>query len=715
MLDVRPALRSVLIAVSLAVVAAAAPAATARPTGPHGRAVPVDVGAAERCSILDPAHCLLPFPSDEYTVADPTSATGRRLHLDPASMPANKAGTPIDPSDINKADGFSPGEQIVVKVPGLDTPEAFARTGAVPVTDMGRTFARSQPIVLIAARTGRRQLIWSELDANAGSPAATTLLIHPGKNLREGGHYIVALRRLRDGAGEIIPAPPAFRALRDRVRTTAPLLERRRGHWEHLFRTLRRSGIRRRSLYLAWDFTVASAGSLSGRMRHIRDDAFAGLGEHDLADLKIDPGARSPHFTVTSAQDLTVAQSPDIARRVRGTVDVPCYLDQIGCPSGSRFHYAAPGDLLPTRIPGNVIHADFVCNIPRASLATPGRPSIYGHGLFGSRDEIVSNGALSVLGNERDVVMCATDEIGMSSQDLANTGVLLTDLSRFPTLADRVQQGMLDELFLGRAMIAADGLVTDPAFRSPAGAPVIDTRRLFYIGGSQGGIIGGALTAVAPDFNRSILVVPGMNYSVLLPRSVDFDPFSAVLYPNYPDPLTRPLILSLIQLLWDRSEGDGYAQHMTVHPYPGTPAHKVLLAEAFGDHQVANVATEVEARTIGASVRAPLLDPGRSPDVVPAYGIPRIARFPFDGPAALFLWDSGPLRTVGGVTLGTNPPPSTNTANRPGVDPHGAGPAESEGSRAAASAFLQQTGGTFLDACPAQTPCHMLGWTGPGR
>ena len=53
--------------------------------------------------------------------------------------------------------------------------------------------------------------------------------------------------------------------------------------------------------------------------------------------------------------------------------------------------------------------------------------------------------------------------------------------------------------------------------------------------------MGGALTAVAPDFTRAALGVPAMNYSILLPRSVDFDPnFSAALaQPAYPNPLAR--------------------------------------------------------------------------------------------------------------------------------------------------------------------------------
>ena len=72
----------------------------------------------------------------------------------------------------------------------------------------------------------------------------------------------------------------------------------------------------------------------------------------------------------------------------------------------------------------------------------------------------------------------------------------------------------------------------------------------------------------------------------------------------------------MIQILWDRGEANGYAWHMTRNPYPNTPRHTVLLHEAFGDHQVANVATEVEARVIGARLRTPALDPGRSRDRV---------------------------------------------------------------------------------------------------
>ena len=61
-------------------------------------------------------------------------------------------------------------------------------------------------------------------------------------------------------------------------------------------------------------------------------------------------------------------------------------------------------------------------------------------------------------------------------------------------------------------------------------------------------------------------------------------------------------------------------------PYPGTPNHQVLMIEAFGDHQVANISTETEARTIGAFVRQPAIAAGRSNDVTPMWGFRRCRR-----------------------------------------------------------------------------------------
>jgi hypothetical protein len=671
------------------------------------------------CDPIDPAVCLQPFPNDYFTVADPSTPTGRRLNLPLAGMPRNAAGKPIDPTDINRSDGFSPGEAIVTRVPGLDNVKAFERTGAVPITNMAKTYEPEQPVVVIDASTLKRQLIWSEIDSAAKKPEDRNLFVRPARNWQEGHRYIVALRNLKNENGETIQPSEAFRDYRDNI--LQPLnakFEERRPHMEGIFATLERAGIARGDLFLAWDFTVESEKSIADRMLAIRNDAFAQLGDTNLADLKV--AGNSPQFEVESVKNFTKQEDPNIAREVRGTVTVPCYLDGgANCDPGQQFVIGENG--LPERKVEGTWKANFICHIPRVALegAKPPRaqPSLYGHGLFGSAEE-VNQLQLKTLGEEHDFLFCATNWIGMSSEDLETTiGVVIPDLSNFPMLVDRTMQGWLDAMYVGRAMIHLAGFSSNPAFQL-RGRSVINTQRLFYDGNSQGGILGGGLTAVAPDFNRAVLGVPAMNFSTLLNRSTDFYgkelteakgtgelSFSSFLFQAYPNELERPLIYDLLQILWDRSEANGYAEHLTSNPLPDTPVHKVLMHVAFGDHQVATVAADVEARTIGAAVPANPLEAGRSPDVEPYYAIARIPSFPYSG-SAMVIWDGG-----------TPAPPTTNTPPtypEYGYDPHEF-PRNDRAARQQVSDFLQATG-KVTDVCNNE-PCKIDfnpedGWTG---
>jgi hypothetical protein len=235
-----------------------------------------------------------------------------------------------------------------------------------------------------------------------------------------------------------------------------------------------------------------------------------------------------------------------------------------GAPS-ERLTRSDDGGDVPERT--GTYTAPFMCTVP--AHAGPLRPVLYGHGLLGSEDE-VDAGNIRDMTNEHGYLYCATRWIGMSEEDVPNAVVTLNDLSNFPTMVDRMQQGMINALFLGRLMKHDEGLVTDAAFQTDAGAPLIDTSELYFDGNSQGGIMGGALTAIAADFTRAVLGVPGMNYSTLLRRSVDWDTYRAVYDPAYPDELDRTLGVNLIQMLWDRGEANGYANHMTDDPLPGT-------------------------------------------------------------------------------------------------------------------------------------------------
>ncbi|MGC1165279.1 MAG: hypothetical protein WA862_04155 [Solirubrobacterales bacterium] len=697
------------IALFAAVALASPPDHSSKP--PQQLLPPIDMSQAGSCDfIAQPGNplCLLPFPDDYYTVADPSSPTGRRVAFTTAGMPANVFGSHIDPAPYNASDGFSPGATILLKVPGIDTAADVRATGAAPINHIGRYRKGNAPIVVIDAQTGKRWPIWSEIDSTATDPAKAVLEIHPAVNFASGHRYIVALRKLRDAAGQRIEAPVAFRYYRDRVASKQPEINARRGHFEAIFSRLRRSGIQRHGLYLAWDFTVASDQNNAGRELAMRDASFAQLGDTDLADGI--PQGISPSFQVTSVE--TAPNPGQIARRVKGSFQVPCYLFPSCAPGGS--FQLDPGG---APIQNGAWTANFDCIVPESVVSGPpgtGRPSLYGHGLFGSAGEVGSSPQRS-LSQNHGIVHCATDEIGMSQADLPVVAAALQDLSRFPAIPDRLQQGLLNELYLGRAMISPTGFTTDPAFHQDgtlSSGPVLDTSRLYYNGNSQGGIMGGALTAVSPDFTRASLGVPAMNYSVLLPRSVDFDPFAAILYPSYPNETARPLILDLIQMLWDRGEPNGYANRMTDDPLPNTPPHQVLLNVAFGDHQVTIYQADVEARTIGAAAHRPVLFPGRWPDTDVLWDVPAIPQYPYTG-SAIYYWDTGPVRedpANPGTQIGVEPPPYENLPNRSGQDPHGAPRASAAEQRLVSDFFA----GAILerDNCGGG-PCYAGGFTGP--
>ena len=706
-------------------------------------AVATPVNAAERaprCDPIDPKACLLPFPNDYFTVADSTP-TGRRVDLNPLAMPRNAAGKPIDPSEWNRNDGFSPSTPALTYVPGLDLHATWgSRDDTIAHLDWYQR--PDAPIVILDATTGTRYPFWSELDQHPGTTDANRLLIlRPAVQFVEGHRYVVALRNLRNATGGVIGPDTTFSLYRDHMRPSRRgrrAFEARRPHMERLFRDLTKAGVDRGTLYQAWDFTVASRKNLTERVLHMRDETFAGLGDRDLGDRVI--SGAPPAFTITKVEDVA---SGATMRHVEGTISVPNYLTpQVEIPTtypepvgnlsqlvkNTRGQLPAEvtdalkpvtgalpvdvADLLenPAAVPdsrfwrngrGNLPSVDplqptvsvpFMCNIARGSDTQPSHPFLYGHGLLGNRDE--ANGGSTQRLRERGFSPCAVDWWGFSSSDLAQVGLTLTDLSHMGGVVDRAQQGFLNFLVLGRALSHAGGFAANAAFRSASGKPLIRTNELFYDGNSQGAIMGGALTALAPDLRRSVLGVAGMAYSTLLNRSVDWEGKYAIVYQTaYPDPIDEQIGYVLLQMLWDRAESAGYAQQMTSRPLPHTPSHDVMLQIAFGDHQVANVAAEVEGRTIGARFKTPALAPGRHWAADPTFGFNPVSGDEAGIGSVLVYWYAE------GRGLAT--PPNGNLPDGAGSDPHGVprsyGPATDQ-----VAHFLLT--GDLIDVC-AGAPC----------
>ena len=298
--------RALVVAAALALAGLVAPAALARSLGGRGGAVRSDslppVNTEGGCEfIADPGTgvCMLPFPDDYYTVEDPTSQTGRRVHFSEEAMPANAEGHHIEAAPYNAADGFSPGSVILVKVPGINTVADVDANKAAPINHLGQYTKSNAPVVVIDAQTGQRWPIWVEIDSTAAQSANAVLEIHPAVNFTSGHRYIVALRNLTNRPTN----PSKRRSASATTATTSPANRKPStpagGHFEELFATLEGAGIQRSSLYLAWDFTVASDANNTGRELAMRNDAFAQLGDTNLADRI--PAGRLPRASTSRA------------------------------------------------------------------------------------------------------------------------------------------------------------------------------------------------------------------------------------------------------------------------------------------------------------------------------------------------------------------------------------------------------------------------------
>src|SRR5512143_2848783 len=143
-------------------------------------ALAVDAATEGRCDpVAEP--CMLPFPNDYFPVADGSTGTGRRLSLVAESLPANVATVHVDPSDQNRADGWSPGSPVIVRIDGLDA----TRSNLPGLADADRSLDPDSPVVLVDATTGERHPFWAELDAIGDLDETPLLMIHPKINFAD--------------------------------------------------------------------------------------------------------------------------------------------------------------------------------------------------------------------------------------------------------------------------------------------------------------------------------------------------------------------------------------------------------------------------------------------------------------------------------------------------------------------------------------------------
>ncbi len=220
-------------------------------------------------------------------------------------------------------------------------------------------------------------------------------------------------------------------------------------HEGSCFADARGAGVERDDLYLAWDFTVASERNLSERLLHIRDDVFASL------------GGAAPAFTVTNVEPTTSTTA--IARRVTGTFTVPNYLTGDGGP-GTRFNYGGRRPACPRATATSPRRSAATSRAPRLDRGDPSRPARRRLRPRPARQRPRGRTPATSRHGERARLRLLRDQVGrhVGGGHRRTSVDVLGDLSQVPDLADRLQQGILNTLFLGRLMMATGRLRVRP-------------------------------------------------------------------------------------------------------------------------------------------------------------------------------------------------------------------------------------------------------------
>ncbi|MEZ4432930.1 MAG: hypothetical protein R3F65_10985 [bacterium] len=637
--------------------------------GPPDSGVAADEGLADEgaplpegtagCDGLQDEVCAWPWPSNVYLEPDPARVTGYTLRFGAASLPASTLAGPVDPAPFTRMDGYGLGTPIMAWFPGVDPallPDETAIEASLASDAAALLFAVGEAGLV-------RVPYFVDLDAKARAGEPKAVIMRPAVILEPDTRYIVAFRGLRTAEGAAIEPSAAFAALRDGRTRGHALLGPRQARFDEVFALLAGAGVARETLTLAWDFHTASSDALTGRLRHMVADALRVVGE-DGPELVVDVvDAYSPE----PDDPMGRTYNPYIAYRIKGHFRAPHYM-KVAEPwmgkQGWVFNLGADG--MPTQ-DGWREDVQFYATIPHSALdGTPHGLINHGHGMFGDAKDAADLGWTRLCGKypprecgwfhgrvdqNHGFITYAVDLVGMSQFDRDEYAVeVLTDLSRFTWLTDRLHQGLVEYVLITRAMQRRFAALPEVA----ALGVQVNAAESYYWGISQGAIFGPTFVAVSPDVARGALGVAGANYSTLLERSRNFEQFFGLLAAVYLDRRDQLSLIALMQLLWDGTDGVSYYRHLSLDPFDGQE-NQVLVDVARGDYQVSPLTMETVARSgLGLAVMANY-DDEREVPLVSAQAYPHVG-------SGLVNWHFGNAWPAPG-----NLPPAEDGVNG---DPH---------------------------------------------
>jgi dienelactone hydrolase len=506
------------------------------------------------------------FPDDFWSVEDPTTATGRRLHVTNDTpwlgwMPGNFQSAFLD---LSALDGF-----------GINASLFQRFDAAIAPTPSGPDTAKTAPAgVELWALPADAAPVRIPFEATLTDDGETVLLA-PMLPLRARTAHIMLVRSSQnDAKGGCLQPSSATRALLERtIDTTLPTEQR-----EQLA-----------ALALRWD---------------------AALQAIDV------PAAEIASMAVFTTQ-APIATSLTIAADIRGR-DVSWKAATCSEPKNKAWRLCeVPFDAWDYRDGYHIKGLQGVTlrtHVARVWLPKTGKgpfPTvIFGHGLTGSRSQ---GDKLADFGAPKGIAAIAIDAVfhgehpAGSAKSLGGVfgffGVDVATLSfDFLRLRDNFRESTFESLQLIEAIRRHPDVDGD-------GQADFDPQALGYLGVSLGGIMGPALLALSGELHGAVLSVPGGKTTSIIESSDQFKPIITAFKPDNSSDGDVARFFCVLQTLIDAGDAASYAPHVLRDRLEGagTKAPEVLIQMAMADDIVPNVATRALIRALGVPVVGPVL------------------------------------------------------------------------------------------------------------
>ncbi len=535
---------------------------------------------ADGCNpLLAGLDCMLPYPSDFFRVEDSTTPSGYIISREGAAKLYTKQGASADPDDWQKVDGYS------------TAPTILARFGQALSTEK-LTNVMDEPSLSLSPETSATLIIdtvdqsfvahYADVDPRVEDLTLQSLSLHPFAPLVPNRRYIVVVQGLKSAEGQDIATPEGFRRIRDDDLKGDKKLEDLAKHYKKdIFPILKSLGINRQVQQLTWDFTTATHEGTTKDFFRIKQLTQEYLTEH---------GSQ-----IVFEEDIEHPSDPLVWRTITGTLSGPNFID----PENPKKLFRDEAGKV--QLSGNR-EISFIISLPM-SLQTAAEPApiiAYGHGFFGGREELTYSGARH-LSQALGSPFIAIDWFGMRTSDrFSILSDISTDMPTATSFIDRIHQGLSHWLVVGHAV--KELLWTQTELQDNAtGKALYAPENYYYMGISQGHILGGALAVMDENLSRLNFQVGGAGFSSMMFRARPFMSFLFALGLMLENPLAERKLAAVLQHHLDRVDPSTYASYLR----ETKEARPILMQIALGDVEVPNPSSFFHARAIELPMTGP--------------------------------------------------------------------------------------------------------------